>query len=363
MTGKESHRESIKGFILDNIAKHPSDITKLTSSYFKITRQAVNKHLKKLVMDNLIIQEGQTRRCVYKLKLSVQEKKEDYKIFEQQPLEWKKKYFITPGLAEDIVWRNDIFPLIEELPKNVLSICEYGFTEMFNNAIDHSEGSQIAVELYKTSEMIRLNVADDGVGIFKKIQKVKNLIDERHALFELSKGKLTTDPKNHTGQGIFFSSRAFDSFNIISGELIFTHNHEIRDDYICDKHYFNQNQSGTCIGMAISTGSIRNLSTIFLDYGPEEDDYQFNKTVIPIKLAQYESDSLVSRSQAKRILARIDLFKRVILDFSGVESVGQAFADEIFRVFQSVHPHIELIPINCNVAVEMMIWRAKSVKL
>jgi hypothetical protein len=52
-----------------------------------------------------------------------------------------------------------------------------------------------------------------------------------------------------------------------------------------------------------------------------------------VRLAKYGNDQLISRSQAKRLLARIELFKIVLFDFSGVETIGQAFADEIFRVF------------------------------
>lgn len=67
---------------------------------------------------------------------------------------------------------------------------------------------------------------------------------------------------------------------------------------------------------------------------------------------------LVSRSQAKRLLARVDRFKTVLLDFSGIESVGQAFADEIFRVFRKQHPEVAILPCNANEAVERMINRA-----
>jgi len=38
----------------------------------------------------------------------------------------------------------------------------------------------------------------------------------------LAKGKLTTDPKRHSGEGIFFSSRMFDEFDILSGG-VFSH--------------------------------------------------------------------------------------------------------------------------------------------
>ena len=91
------------------------------------------------------------------------------------------------------------------------------------------------------------------------------------------------------------------------------------------------------------------------------EDYAFTKTVVPVSLAQYGDETLVSRSQAKRLLAGVDKFKVVVFDFSGVESVGQAFADEVFRVFRKQHPEMEIVSINANKAVAQMISRAESV--
>ena len=89
------------------------------------------------------------------------------------------------------------------------------------------------------------------------------------------------------------------------------------------------------------------------------DDYGFSKTVVPVNLTKYGDDNLISRSQAKRLLARIELFKEVIFDFTGVDSVGQAFADEIFRVFANQHPNITMHAIHANSQIKRMIERAK----
>jgi hypothetical protein len=68
---------------------------------------------------------------------------------------------------------------------------------------------------------------------------------------------------------------------------------------------------------------------------------------------------MISRSQAKRVLARVDKFTEVVLDFEGVNEIGQAFADEIFRVFSQAHPHINLMYFNANEIVEKMIKRSQ----
>jgi len=172
----------------------------------------------------------------------------------------------------------------------------------------------------------------------------------------LSKGKLTTDPDNHTGEGIFFTSRVFDEFEIDSKGVKFRHDDLFEFEVILESE-FSENEAGTAVYMLLKRDSTRDIQTIFDDYaGP--DEFQFNKTVIPVRLAQYENEKLVSRSQAKRVLARIEKFKHVIFDFDGVSALGQAFADEIFRVYAKNHPDIVLVPVKMEPNVAKMVHRA-----
>jgi low affinity Fe/Cu permease len=55
----------------------------------------------------------------------------------------------------------------------------------------------------------------------------------------------------------------------------------------------------------------------------------------------------------------LDKFKKIILDFKDISGIGQAFADEIFRVFKERHPDITIEFKNTNEAIEMMIKRVK----
>jgi hypothetical protein len=50
----------------------------------------------------------------------------------------------------------------------------------------------------------------------------------------------------------------------------------------------------------------------------------------------------------------------VVLDFAGVAEIGQAFADELFRVFVAAHPAVALTPINMTQAVEQMVRRVRA---
>jgi anti-sigma regulatory factor (Ser/Thr protein kinase) len=342
MTGIRTRGEDIRKFIIENIEKYPSTIGKIAANKFSISRQAVNKHIHRLCTEHALIEKGNTKNKKYALaSLS----------------EFNKTYLIKKELAEDLVWKNDVWSFLNPLPDNVRNIWNYGFTEMFNNAIDHSEGSEIYITINKTAVNTEIMIHDNGIGIFKKIQTALGLLDERHAILELSKGKLTTDPSRHSGEGIFFTSRMFDSFDILSGGVFFTHAFGNKDDWMLEREKFI---NGTTVFMKLNNHTSRNTKKIFDKYS-SGDDYGFNNTVIPVKLAQYGNDLLISRSQAKRLLARIEVFKQVIFDFKDVNTIGQAFADEIFRVFALEHPEIELTAINANSEVKKMISRSGSI--
>lgn len=335
MNKTQKKTEVIRKFILENVEEHPNDITSVVSSEFGISRQASHRHIQKLISDNLILAHGNTRNRTYEVKPIV-----DFSV-----------ELSLVGLEEDKVWREYIRPLMNDLPRNVFDICHYGFTEMVNNVIDHSEGTKIRIFVQRTYRVIQIDVMDDGVGIFEKIQREFQLDDPLDAILELSKGKLTSDPARHTGEGIFFTSRMFDKYYIVSGKLRFAH-HEREGDFLIEDRKDKSN--GTGIRMIIDPESERVTQKVFDSFTTNED-LGFSKTQVPVFLATYGDENLISRSQAKRLLARFDKFKEIMLDFANVNSIGQAFADEIFRVFQAQNPDIHLVPINMSEQVQKMI--------
>lgn len=180
----------------------------------------------------------------------------------------------------------------------------------------------------------------------------------RQALFELSKGKLTTDPSKHSGEGVFFTSRMFDTYEIAANGLKFNHSDHSPIDWLREeKGVFEE---GTAVFMRIALTSQRTAADVYSQFTDAPEDYGFSKTVVPMKLARYGDEQLISRSQAKRLIARFDRFKIVILDFDGIQEIGQAFADELFRVYAITHPEVELIPKNLSEQVERMWLRTIS---
>ena len=330
--------ELVRTVTLD-VTEHPRDLSKLYCDRYKISRVTANRFIQRLERDGWLSRSGPSTHPVY------------------SPGYRRRRSGLFPlaGLDVTQLWERS-FSSYVTLSPNVRNILHHGFTEMVNNAVDHSQGTSVFVFLEQSEKRVGLTVSDNGVGIFKKITDALQLADPRQAIFELSKGKLTTDPSRHSGEGIFFTSRMFDGFSIEANHLNFNHTESTDHDWLEeDKNAF---PVGTAVSMAISLNSTKTSAQVFEQFMNAPQDYGFNKTVVPMKLAQYGDEQLVSRSQAKRLIARFDRFKVVVLDFEGVTEVGQAFADELFRVYARAHPDVELVPIHFSEQTERMWLRA-----
>lgn len=330
----------ISDFILKNISAHPSDIVKLSMKEFGITRPAVHKHLKKLIEEKKILAKGGTKSRIYLLT-------------EEAPIYFKID--VKKGLDESKVWEEHLEVFAHKLPKNVYSICYYGFTEMVNNVIDHSGATKLLVEFQMSKDKIRFLIHDNGIGIFEKIKKTLHLKNYHEALLHLTKGKFTTDPTKHTGEGIFFTSRAFDQFHLVANQVKYSR-YDDENDWLVNT---SEKTKGTLVEMEIEKESPKILKRIFDKYAPVKDDYSFNKTEVLVALGLNPDEHYISRSQAKRILLGLDKFKHIILDFKRVQTVGQGFVDEVFRVFQNEHPDIKITSRNENKDVDFMIRRGR----
>jgi anti-sigma regulatory factor (Ser/Thr protein kinase) len=333
MPGVRKRGEEIRDFILANITEN-RNIAALTSEQFGISLPAVYKHIDRLVAEK-----------------QVTKKAGRYVL---QSRQYKYLYRNERSLSEDAVWEKDIKKHFDDVPKDVWHIWTYGFLEIFNNAIEHSRGKKIRVVINKNRIFTALSISDDGIGIFNNIKTNFNLIDEKDALLELAKGKRTTDTTRHSGQGIFFASKIFDNFIIISNGIAFNENFERKHQKI------DRSNCSTYVFMHLANNSDKILKNVFDTFSTEVPG-DFDKTIVPVRLAN--SSDLVSRSQARRILSGLELFREVILDFKDIEYIGQAFADEIFRVFPNMNPNTSITAQNTNADVQNMINRAINTKL
>lgn len=329
----------------DQVMKgHTTALIAAVQKRFKISRPTASKLVQEMIEQQLLTKSGPHNRPVYDL---------------GQQRRILRSYRIEETADEQTIWARDFAPFLS-LTDNVKNIAHHAFTEMMNNAHDHSGGKNVYAYVRVSEERLIILIHDDGIGIFKKISDALHLPDRRLALLELSKGKFTTDPERHSGEGIFFTSRMFDLFAITANDLEYMHSDNGDEDILTDE-VIQKMKTGTSVGMLIRLDSQRTTRKVFEQFTLDHpDDLSFNKTVVPVKLARMEGENLISRSQAKRLVARFDGFKKVILDFDEVEEIGQAFADEVFRVFVNSHPNVMLETTNTSDYVRRMIDRVKG---
>ncbi len=318
-----------------------------------VSRQYINIVVSGLVAEDKIMKLGSTRGAFYISKKYMEGHPEVL------PTVFKKRY-ANESLEEHKVLLEieDKLPQIKKLVENVRSIFTFAFSEMFNNAIEHSDSKSISVVVSVRDEILLFAVNDAGVGVFRNIMKKKKLASEIEAIQDLLKGKTTTMPKSHSGEGIFFTSKSSDKFVLSSFGRVLEINNPSGDIAIRDTHAVKR---GTHVGFVIDTTSTRHLDDVFKKYTNigESSDYGFDKTEIRVKL--YISGGVhISRSQARRILHGLEKFKIVVFDYENVPLVGQAFADEIYRIFKEHHPDIRLENEHMSEGVRFMVERAKN---
>ena len=172
-----------------------------------VSRQYVNLVISGLVGEDKVIKVGSTRYALYVSKKYIAEHPDVV------PNVFKKKY-VNQALEEHKIFIEieDRLPRLKELPENVRSIFTFAFSEMFNNAIEHSRSKIISMEVTMRDKFLSFIINDAGVGVFRNIMKKRNLKSEIEAIQDLLKGKTTTMPKSHSGEGIFFTSKAGDMF-------------------------------------------------------------------------------------------------------------------------------------------------------
>lgn len=328
--------------ILELLREGPTSSTDVARR-LGLSRQAAHARLRRLVESGRAVREGAARATRYRLP--------DGRAALPESWEWR---FALAGLAE-----HEVFELmaaevesIGRLEGETAGLLAYVVTELVNNAIDHSSGRAVRIAAELRGSRLAIEIEDDGVGAFAHVRQALDLPSELAAIQELSKGKTTTAPERHTGEGLFFTSKAVELFRLESGGLAWIVDNA-RDDMAVER--VDPPRRGTLVRIELDLANLRSLRAIFDEY---TEDYVFSKTRTVIRLFGI-GVRFVSRSEAKRLLHGLERFREVVLDFRGVEGVGQGFVDEVFRVWAEAHPEVKLRPIHMNEAVEFMLERGR----
>ena len=335
MSFTEAKRDAIRRYMMDKIRDGCSD--------FGISETSVRRYVKECAKQG-ILEEDESLPAGWKLR-TVSEN-------------WELKN--DGELEEDSIFWEYIHPHLGGLSDNAKDIWYYAFTEIMNNAIEHSGGSRILFALRQDPLYTEISITDNGTGIFRNIQRYMReregvTLDSAQAALELYKGKLTTNPEGHSGEGIFFVSKMLAQFAIWSENTVYAYRCGDRHRFVQShliSYYTRLEGIGTMAVMKLDNDTKRTSREVFDTYAPLEEG--FVKTEILLREMCPLGDP-VARSQARRILRRLDEFKEVVFDFRGIDFMGQGFADEVFRVFQNRHPDITLTVVNANASVQGMI--------
>jgi hypothetical protein len=300
-----------------------------------VSRATAQRRLRKLAATGRLAREGAGRGARYVLPRSRWER----------PLQ---------GLSEDTIW-NEVRPVLADLGLSDRELGTVGstFTEMVNNAIDHSRGGSLLVTAAVSPHGVLIDVVDDGIGVFRHVRETQALPDDVEAVFVLEKGRFTTQPERHTGEGIFCSSKAANRYRLEPGRVAWITDNEAHDTTI---ELLAEPRIGTWVAMTFAPGLVPVLADVFRLW-TDPDTLAFDRTKTTVRLAAF-GVQLLSRSEARRVTTGLERFRHVTIDLTGVDLVGQGFCDEIFRVFPATQPHVVLHPVGMNESVALLVGRA-----
>jgi len=322
-------------WITEAAVLHGDDLPNHLVQRLDISRRRAGSLLRKLAQAQWLAVAGTPRRPTYRPGALRQ-------VVRRYPLQ---------GLQEDLPWRCDFHPFFE-LPAEVRRMAQHAFTELLNNAVDHSGGANVTVSMRQTPLQLQLLVSDDGCGVFERIAQSFDIGDPQLAMLELCKGKLTSLPERHSGHGLFFTSRLADVFDIHANAAAF----QCRS---WDGRRWHAARpaarTGTSVYLAINIDSPRTLDGVLREHSQDGTSYGFERTVVPLQLVAADGVGLISRADAKRVACNLTRFQRADIDFDGVTEIGHGFADELFRVFQCQHPQLAIVPVAMQPRVAAMV--------
>jgi anti-sigma regulatory factor (Ser/Thr protein kinase) len=330
---------SLTSWITAAAMQHPAELASCVAERCGVTRATANRALRQLAALGWVEQGGTPRKPRWR----------------PGTLRQVVRSYALAGLQEDLPWSRDFAPYFA-LPDNVARMVQHAFTELLNNAIDHSEGTSVTVSLRQNATQAQLLVSDDGRGLFDKIRERFAIDDPVLVMLELAKGKLTSAPERHTGRGLYFSARLADIVDLHANANAFQHRDWEGAGWRRSRALARQ---GTSIYLAIALDTRRTLDAVMRAASLDGEGYGFERTSVPLRLLS-AAGCLESRAQAKRVTARLSQFHCAQMDFDGVTDIGHGFADELFRVFAREHPTVDLVPTNMTPRVAAMVQSVRA---
>lgn len=331
---------TITAWITEESVRHPTALAARVAERLGVTQRTARRTLVRLVALQWLRSTGTPRRPRH----------------EPGTLRQVVRRYALAGLDEHHPWVADFAPCLDVRPP-VARLVQQAFGELLNNAIDHSGGQTVTVSLRQTATHVQLLVSDDGCGLFTRVREAFGIAEPAHALLELGKGRLSSQPQRHTGHGLFLTARLADVIDLHADGAAFQ-----RRSWQGGRWHDRPGLpgAGTSIFVGIALDTPRRLDTVWRNHADAASGHTIDRTHVPLHLLAGPATALASRAQARLAAQRLADFRCAELDFDGVDEVGPAFADELFRVFARAHPGVELVPLNASAQVRALIDGVRS---
>lgn len=180
-------------------------------------------------------------------------------------------------------WARDFAPLLALAP-SIARLAQHAFTELLNNAAEHSGGRTVTVSARQTATHLQLLVSADGCGLFQRIQQSFDIGDPTLAtlaMLERSKGTLTSLPDRHCGHGLYFVARLADVLELHANQHAFQHRGWGRAGWHAGRP---MPHTGTSVFLAISLDAERTLDDVLRAGSRGGRSDAFDSTQVPLQL-------------------------------------------------------------------------------
>lgn len=330
----------ITPWITEAVLAHPHTLADHAAERLGVTRRTAARLLRALEELQWLRCEGPSRRPTWS----------------PGPLRQIVRSYALAGLQEDLPWSQHFAPAFD-LPANVARMAQHAFTELVNNAIDHSGGNRVVVSMRQTATQLQLLVSDDGRGLFDVVGEHFAIPEPTLAMMELAKGQLSSQPDRHTGRGLYFTARLAEVIDLHANAFAFQQRQWQPDQW---RSVRSACRAGTSVYVAISLDTERTLDEVMRRASIDGRGLGFERTVVPVRLVAGTDAVLESRALARRVASRLAAFRRVDIDFDGVADLGHAFADELFRVFAGTQPGLQIEAVNMAPSVAALVHGVRA---
>ncbi len=322
----------LPSLLLDLARKHDSINCTEISEQTGYTRQAVHRHLRALVDAGELAVAGRARATRYFLPRS-------------QPGAFQLDLADCDTTGTWDAAHALLIP--EESTEAAVEVTQQCLFELLQNAETHAAAASAELRCRSHPNLIRFELQDSGLGLFRRIREQLGLPSDLDALFSLSKGPLTTQPAAHFGRGLFLVAAACQRFELVANGLRWVQDN-LRGDQL------------------LSEGPAGVGTTARCEIDPQRD-VQWDELVrqqLPgtsplsatghVKLFEH-GPQFVSRAEARALLRGLESLREVLLDFKGVQGIGLGFAQEIFADWAAAHPKVRIRVSNANRVVERVL--------